>query len=148
MPAPIALQLYTVREAIARDYEGVVRKVADIGYAGVETAGFPGTTPEAAGKLFRELGLAVPSAHGPMPVGDKTNEVVDMMHAIGSTRIVSGLDRTGSPMPTRFARRPTSSTRPPRPRSNTASPSASTTTGGSSRSFPTAGLRLMCSWSG
>ena len=67
MPAPIALQLYTVREAIQGDYEGVVRRVAEMGYLGVEPAGFPGTTPEDAGKLFRELGLAVPSAHAPLP---------------------------------------------------------------------------------
>ena len=52
MPAPIALQLYTLREAAAADYEGTVRKVADIGYAGVEPAGFPGTTVEAGKKLF------------------------------------------------------------------------------------------------
>ena len=97
MPAPIALQLYTVREAIARDYEGVVRKVADIGYVGVEPAGFPGTTPEAAGKLFRELGLAAPSAHLPIPLGDRKSEVIDTMNAIGATRIVSGFG------PDRFA---------------------------------------------
>jgi len=90
MPAPIALQLYTVREAMAEDFEGVVRKVADMGYVGVEPAGFPGTTPEAAGRLFRELGLKVPSAHTPLPIGEKKQEVLDTMGAIGSRRIVSG----------------------------------------------------------
>ncbi len=91
MPAPIALQLYTVREALAGDFEGVVREIAAVGYAGVEPAGFPGTTPEAAGKLFRELGLEVPSAHVPLPLGEKKQEALDIMAALGAHRIVSGL---------------------------------------------------------
>jgi sugar phosphate isomerase/epimerase len=72
-------------------FEKIVRQVADMGYVGVEPAGFPGTTPKAAGKLFRELGLAVPSAHiFPPPVGDKKQPALDMMAAIGSTHIISG----------------------------------------------------------
>jgi sugar phosphate isomerase/epimerase len=91
MTAPIALQLYTLRQAAAEQgFEKTVRRVAEMGYAGVEPAGFPGTTPEAAGKLFRELGLDVPSAHVALPVGDSKNEVLDTMAAIGSTCIVSG----------------------------------------------------------
>ncbi len=49
MPAPIALQLYTVRDLIEEDFEGVVRKVAEIGYAGVEPS-VPATKTESAGK--------------------------------------------------------------------------------------------------
>ena len=91
MAAPIALQLYTLREAAAQDgFETIIRKVADMGYVGVEPAGFPGTTPEAAGKLFKELGLVVPSAHVALPVGDAVQEVIDIMNAIGSTCIVTG----------------------------------------------------------
>jgi sugar phosphate isomerase/epimerase len=90
MPAPLAIQLYTVRELAQNDFEGVVRKIADIGYVGVEPAGYPGTTPEAAGKLFKELGLEVPSVHTRFPVGDDKNEVFDIMHAVDSKRIVAG----------------------------------------------------------
>lgn len=93
MPAPIGLQLYTLREAAAQDYEGVVRKVADIGYKGVEPAGFPGTTPEAAAKLFAELGLEVTSAHLPLPVGDNQQEGLEAAQALGLKRWVSGLGR-------------------------------------------------------
>jgi sugar phosphate isomerase/epimerase len=90
MPAPIAIQLYSIREHTARDFEGSLRKIASFGYAGVEPAGFPGTTPEAAGKLFHELGLQAPSAHTPMPLGEKQAEVLDAMQAIGCKRIISG----------------------------------------------------------
>lgn len=90
MPLPIALQLYSVRESAKQDFEATVRQVAEMGYVGVEPAGFPGSTPEAAGKLFKELGLAVPSAHTSLPLGDQKNEVLDAMRAIGSTRIITG----------------------------------------------------------
>ena len=90
MPAPIGIQLYTVRDAIAKDFAGVVKRIAEIGYVGVEPAGFPGTTPQEAGKLFRDLGLAVPSAHTPLPLGQQKQEVLDTMSAIGCQRIVSG----------------------------------------------------------
>lgn len=89
MTAPIALQLYTLRELAAQSFENTVRKVADIGYVGVETAGFPNTTPEAAGRLFRELGLQVVGAHNPLPIGDRKNEVIESMQAIGCTRIIN-----------------------------------------------------------
>jgi sugar phosphate isomerase/epimerase len=82
-----------VRGALAEDFDGVVREVAAIGYAGVEPYSFPGTTPEAAGRLFRELGLAVPSCHSPLPLGEKQQEVLETMAAIGCGRIVSGLGR-------------------------------------------------------
>jgi sugar phosphate isomerase/epimerase len=88
MPAPIALQLYSIRELLAADYEAGVRKVAEIGYAGVETAGFPGTTPPAAARLFRELGLAVCSAHSALPLGDKQAEVLEAMAVLGCRRLI------------------------------------------------------------
>jgi len=88
MSIPIALQLYSIRDLLAQDFDGGVRKVAEIGYAGVETAGFPGTTPQAAARLFQDLGLAVCGAHIALPLGDKKNEVLDTLAALGCTRLV------------------------------------------------------------
>ena len=93
MKPPIGIQLYSVREALVTDYAGIVRRIAGFGYVGVEPAGFPGTSPEKAGELFRQLGLAVPSAHTPLPLGDAKNEVLDAMAAIGCKRIISGKGR-------------------------------------------------------
>jgi len=91
MPAQIALQLYSVREALALNFEGVVRQVADMGYTGVETHAFPGTTPEAAGDLFRELGLVVPSAHVfPPPIGATMDDALKTLAALDCPRLVSG----------------------------------------------------------
>jgi sugar phosphate isomerase/epimerase len=89
MPAKIGIQLYTVRDALAQDFDGVVRKIAAMGYVGVETAGFPGTTPEKAGALFKELGLQVPGAHVPLPLGDQQQQVLELMDAIGCQRIIA-----------------------------------------------------------
>ncbi|MEE2710340.1 MAG: sugar phosphate isomerase/epimerase [Gemmatimonadota bacterium] len=91
MPAPVALQLYTLREAANDDFEGVVRLVAEMGYAGVEPAGFPGSSPEEAGRLFRSLDLDVPSAHLGIPVGEHKQYSIEAAQAIGTARIVSGV---------------------------------------------------------
>jgi sugar phosphate isomerase/epimerase len=91
MSAPIAIQLYTVRDALAEDFAGVVRRIADMGYAGVEPAVDDlGATPKEAGQLFKDLGLAVPSAHTPLPLGEHKDEVLDTMAALGCKCIVSG----------------------------------------------------------
>jgi sugar phosphate isomerase/epimerase len=85
---PIALQLYTLRDLLAEDYEGTIRKVADMGYVAVETANMFGGSPASAAKLFRELGLTVSSAHGALPLGDKKQEVIDTMHALNCKRLI------------------------------------------------------------
>ena len=91
MTAPIALQLYTVREAMAGDFTGVVERVADMGYVGVEPIyKLPGTTTGEAARLFKDLGLAVPSAHVPLPLGDDERGVLDFMAAMDSPCIISG----------------------------------------------------------
>ncbi|MCE9612861.1 MAG: sugar phosphate isomerase/epimerase [Lentisphaerae bacterium] len=89
---PIALQLYSVRDAIARQgYDAVVRQVAAMGYAGVETAGFPGTTPLAAGRLFHDLGLTVCSIHSfPIPTDAHQAEILDTLAALGCRVVVTG----------------------------------------------------------
>lgn len=88
MSTPLAVQLYSLRDAMAQDFEGTIRRVAEIGYAGVETAGFPGTTPTAARKLFDELGLKIASCHGPAPVGDTRSQALDLAAALGVGRYV------------------------------------------------------------
>ncbi len=88
MPKRIALQLYSVRQYADKDYEGTVRKVAAMGYPSVQTAGFPGTTPEKAARLFKELGITADSAHESLPVGPKKQEVLETMEALGKPALV------------------------------------------------------------
>lgn len=85
-----ALQLYTVREQAAANFDGTIRRVADMGYRYVEPAGFPGTTPEAARKLFDELGLTVCSIHGGIPAGDNAQQIIETAQMLGATCTISG----------------------------------------------------------
>lgn len=57
------LQLYTVRDALAADLDGTLRRVADIGYCEVELAGLPGVTAFAMRAGLRRHRLHVPSMH-------------------------------------------------------------------------------------
>ncbi len=88
MTTPIALQLYSLREATARDFAGTLEQVAAMGYAGVETARFEGTTMPAAAKLFKDLGLTVCAGHLPLPLGERQAEVLDTMEAFDCHRLV------------------------------------------------------------
>jgi sugar phosphate isomerase/epimerase len=88
MTSPIALQLYTIRDLLAQDFENAIRKVADIGYIGVETANQFGSSPASAAKLFDALGMQVMGAHSPLPLGDQKQEVLDTLGALGCKRLI------------------------------------------------------------
>lgn len=68
MAPRIGVQLYSVRDALAEDFPGTMRRIADIGFTGVETAFFgDNTTAKEARSLFDEMGLSVIAAHCPLP---------------------------------------------------------------------------------
>ncbi len=89
MSKPIAIQLYSVRENLAEDFAATIEKIAAMGYDGVETAGFPNTTPKDAAALFKSLGLTIVSAHAPLPLGENEAEVLELMAQLGTKRLVS-----------------------------------------------------------
>ena len=60
---PVALQLYTVRDQLAIDFKGTVRKVAQMGYAGVELAGTGGLDVSEMRDLLSETGLQPAGSH-------------------------------------------------------------------------------------
>jgi sugar phosphate isomerase/epimerase len=60
---PIAAQLYTVRDLMAKDVPGTLRAVAALGYDGVEFAGLYNTPVAELRGLLNELGLQVCSSH-------------------------------------------------------------------------------------
>jgi sugar phosphate isomerase/epimerase len=87
MTPPIAVQLYSVRETLAHNFEGTIRQIAAIGYAGVEAAGNYGQSLEATAKLFKDLGLSVTSMHA-MPLGPDQNKVIEAGQALGCKYII------------------------------------------------------------
>ena len=60
---PIALQLYSVREDAARDLQAVLAAVADMGYEGVEFAGYYGHDARTIRSWLDAYGLKVAGAH-------------------------------------------------------------------------------------
>ncbi|MHC4886772.1 MAG: sugar phosphate isomerase/epimerase family protein [Planctomycetota bacterium] len=90
MAPKITVQLYSVREQASADYEGTIRAIAAMGFENVEPAGFPGTTPAEAAKLFGELGLSAPSCHGPLPVGENKNQIIEDALMLGHKYLITG----------------------------------------------------------
>ncbi len=80
--AELALQLYSVREALQRDFEGTLRRIADIGFRAVETAGIYGGSPEQAARLFQSAELRVVALHAVLPLGEQKNAVLEMLEAL------------------------------------------------------------------
>ena len=60
---PVALQLYTVRDELEKDFVGGLRKVAEVGYKNVELAGFGSMAPVELKSLLDELGVRAVGAH-------------------------------------------------------------------------------------
>ena len=62
---PIALQLYSVRDALEQDFVGTLEKVKAFGYDGVEFAGLYGHSAEEVRAMCEKIGLVPISAHVP-----------------------------------------------------------------------------------
>jgi sugar phosphate isomerase/epimerase len=63
MAGRIALQLYTLRSEMSSDFVGTLRRVAGLGYQGVEFAGYGGLTAGDMKRLLDELGLVAAGSH-------------------------------------------------------------------------------------
>ena len=66
MSIPIALQLYSVRDDAAKDLFSVLGQVAQMGYDGVEFAGFYGNDPADIRKALDDNGLMAAGTHTPL----------------------------------------------------------------------------------
>lgn len=88
MPAPVAIQLYSLRNESERDFASVIERVGRLGYVGVEPAGLHGMAPEEFRRRVADAGLVVSSAHGPLPLGPDANRVLDEHSAIGSPCLI------------------------------------------------------------
>ena len=60
---PVAIQVYSVRDDAAADMMGTLKKIADMGYDGVEFAGFYGYGAEEIRAELDKLGLKAVSSH-------------------------------------------------------------------------------------
>ena len=60
---PAGIQLYTVKDELAKDFDGALKKVAAIGYKEAEAAGFYKKSAASFRKSIEDAGLTLPAAH-------------------------------------------------------------------------------------
>jgi sugar phosphate isomerase/epimerase len=86
---PVALQMYTLRDVAANDFAGTFKKVADLGYAGVELAGTGGLSAAELKKLLDGLGLQIAGNHvGLQLLESDLNAALDYNAEIGNKNVV------------------------------------------------------------
>jgi sugar phosphate isomerase/epimerase len=90
MAKPVALQLYSVREAAAKDFAATLKAVSDIGYPYVEFAGLQGKSPAEVRKMIDDVGLKACSSHCAVFDPAKRAQVEDEARTLGYTHLVSG----------------------------------------------------------
>lgn len=88
MKFPIALQLYSVRDEMAADFEGTLKKVKNLGYDGVEFAGLYGKTASEVKKLCEEIDITPISAHVPFADMIQNPEILKAYAEIGCKYVV------------------------------------------------------------
>ena len=85
----IGLQLYSVRQAAAGDFEATMREVAAFGYEGVELFDLHGHEPERVAAWLEELGLVACSRHaGLETIETQLAKLADESDSIGWKRLV------------------------------------------------------------
>jgi len=93
---PIGLQLYSVRELCAKDLPGVLKAVAQMGYEGVEFAGYHGYGAAELRKMLDDFGLKCCGAHVGIEtlLGDELAKSIEFHKTLGNKfLIVPGLPR-------------------------------------------------------
>lgn len=103
----LTLQLYSLRDDIAKDYQATIAKVGEMGFTSVEAAGygdgkFYGKTPAEFKADVEKAGMTVLSSHTAKPLSDKElqskdfseslkwwDECIDAHKAAGATYIVA-----------------------------------------------------------
>ena len=85
----LALQLYTVRDETARDFAGTLKRVAALGYAAVEFAGYGGLSAQEMRDLLAETGLQALSSHVPLnQLEEQFEQELEFCTAIGCSYII------------------------------------------------------------
>lgn len=84
----IALQLYSIKELCGADFKKALASVADVGYDGVEFAGYYDIPSSDMKKILDDLNLLACGSHSGMDaLGDKLSATIDYNLAVGSKHI-------------------------------------------------------------
>jgi sugar phosphate isomerase/epimerase len=86
---PIGIQLYTVNGPMREDPAGTLKKLREIGFGEVESAGFGKLSAKEFRRRLDDAGLACPSAHLQFDV-DNLGPTFEDAHALGAAYAASG----------------------------------------------------------
>ena len=84
---PVGIQLYTVKDAMQEDPAGTLKKIREIGFGEVETAGFGKLSAKQFRGLLDDAGLACPSAHLQF---DNLDSAFENAHVLGAQYATTG----------------------------------------------------------
>jgi sugar phosphate isomerase/epimerase len=87
---PIALQLYSVRDECQKDFAGTLKAVAEMGYAGVEFAGYYDTPAAELRKRLDALDLKAAGTHTSLESlqGDKLAATIEYNRVLGNRYLI------------------------------------------------------------
>ncbi len=86
----ISVQLYSLREASKTDFDGVLEKLADLGFDAVEPFNLFGKSPREFARQVEGLGLQISSSHVPWATGTDARELADTLAEFGLRRAIGG----------------------------------------------------------
>ncbi len=85
----VGLQLYTVRDQTAQNFKGTIRRVAEMGYKGVEFAGYGGLSGSELTALLKETGLQAAGTHVALGIiQNDLEQAIDYCLEIGCSNLI------------------------------------------------------------
>ncbi|MEW9503196.1 sugar phosphate isomerase/epimerase family protein [Jeotgalibacillus marinus] len=85
----IAVQMYSLRNECEQDFIGTLKKVAGLGFDGVELAGYGGLSAGELRDVLENLGLKAASSHVPLEsLENDVEEVIRYQKELGNSHIV------------------------------------------------------------
>ena len=87
---PLGIQLYSVREQLAKDYDGTLNEVGSLGYREVEAAGYYKKTSAEVAAAMKRADLKCVSGHYGMPAlhDDQLDQTIEFSKVIGAQYII------------------------------------------------------------
>lgn len=85
---PVAVQLYSVRDAMERDVKGTLQQIKQMGYDGVEFASLHGVDPAAMREMLEEIGLVPVARHLSMEEWQGGQSAIDLHKVLGCQYMV------------------------------------------------------------
>lgn len=87
MTQPVSVQLWSVRDALTEDRDGVLHRIAGIGYSAVEPFR-PTEDPKGFRQVADDLGLAVSGVHAGGLLGEDPDAVLDAAEILGTDQVI------------------------------------------------------------